>query len=148
MTPKKAYAFIKGRAAPVGGDTLEFSPGGHEITTHSHGYEHDTRRVKIEAGKITALDVSLKPVSGTVSGPSGRIPIQGRGCTPGLVNGQLPGDELNNDIIWMQEVLVLQESLRNQGYYSGPIDGALGSADPSCYSPVSGVSESARHWPS
>jgi hypothetical protein len=122
---KKAYVFIKGRAAPVGGDTLELSPDGHKIALYSHAYEHNTRRVRIDAGNTAPLDVSLKPVSDTVSGRPGRMPIKGGGCAPVLLNGQLP-DELNNDIIWMLELLVLQESLRDQGYYTGQIDGALG----------------------
>lgn len=87
--------------------------------------EHNTRRATIDAGKTTALEVSLKPMSGTAFGRSRRIPIEAGGCTSALLDGQLP-DELNNDIIRMLELFVLQERLRDQGYYSGPIDGALG----------------------
>ena len=37
----------------------------------------ETRKVNLEAGKVTTLDVSLKPEGGPVSGPWGRIQIKG-----------------------------------------------------------------------
>ncbi|MGH9788842.1 MAG: OmpA family protein, partial [Candidatus Acidiferrales bacterium] len=54
----------------------------------------------------------LEPIGGAVSGPWGRIQIEGAGRHAVLLNGKTPdylvghGDEFNHDIIWKQELIV------------------------------------------
>jgi outer membrane protein OmpA-like peptidoglycan-associated protein len=112
VTPKEAYVFIDGNAMGDGSHSYRLSPGSHQVAVHNYGYRPKTQSVDITAGQTTRLEVSLEPVGGPVSGPWGRIQIEGGGHHVVLLNGKNPdymvghADEFNHDIIWKQELIV------------------------------------------
>ena len=114
VTPKQAYLFVDGRAISEASKhhSLSLSPGDHKIELVNYGYAPSTQTVTITAGKDTPLDVTLAPVTGTVSAPFGAMTIEGADRDAILLNGKTPeffvghGDEFNNDFIWKQELVV------------------------------------------
>ena len=114
VTPKQAYVWVDGRAISEASKhhTLSVSPGDHKIVLANYGYTPETRSVTITGGKTTALDVTLQPVSGTVSGPFGAMTIEGAARDAVLLNGKTPdffvghGDEFDNSWVWKQELVV------------------------------------------
>ncbi len=92
VTPKQAYIFVDGRAISEASEhhSLSLSPGDHKIELANYGYTPSTQTVTITAGKNTPLDVTLTPVSGTVSGPFGAISIGGPPRDAVLLNGKTP----------------------------------------------------------
>jgi outer membrane protein OmpA-like peptidoglycan-associated protein len=116
-SPKQAYVFVDGAALKEGSCgglfcTIWVDPGEHTVTVRNYGYAPETRKVNLEAGKVTKLDISLKPEGGPVSGPWGRIQIKGPPHAVVLLNGKSPDffvghvDEFDNSFIWQQELLV------------------------------------------
>ncbi len=114
VTPKQAYVFADGRAISEASKvhSLSLSPGDHKIELVNYGFAPTTQTVTITAGKSTNLDVTLTPVTGTVSGPFGAMTIEGADRDAILLNGKTPdffvghGDEFNNDWVWKQELVV------------------------------------------
>jgi outer membrane protein OmpA-like peptidoglycan-associated protein len=117
--PHQAYVFLDGY--PMG-DTMRtdgmrivlrnLSPGEHTVGIYNYGYQPDVQKVTITDGKTTRIKVHLTPAGGAVSGPWGRIQIEGTGHAAVFLNGTTPGyfvgdsDEFNNDIGWKQELIV------------------------------------------
>ena len=114
VTPKQAYVWVDGRAISEASKhhTLSLSAGDHKIELANYGYTPETRNITITAGKTTDLDVTLQPVSGTVSGPFGAMTIEGAPRDAVLLNGKTPGffvghgDEFDHDWGWKQELVV------------------------------------------
>jgi outer membrane protein OmpA-like peptidoglycan-associated protein len=114
VTPKQAYVFVDGRAISEASKhhSLSLSAGDHKIELANYGYSPETRNVTITAGKVTDLNVTLQPVSGTVSGPFGAMTIEGAARDAILLNGKTPdyfvghGDEFDHDWWWKQELVV------------------------------------------
>ncbi len=119
VNPSQAYIFVDGIAkggASLSGDRClllrKMSPGEHTIDIYNYGYVPVSRKVTVETGKTTHLKVVMEPVSGTVSGPFGRIQIEGGDHAAVLLNGKTPdyvvgeADETNHNILWKQELLV------------------------------------------
>jgi outer membrane protein OmpA-like peptidoglycan-associated protein len=114
VTPKQAYMWVDGRALSESSKhhSLTLSAGDHKIEFANYGYAPETRNVTILAGKTQALDVTLQPVSGNVSGPFGAMTIEHADRNAVLLNGKTPGyfvghgDEFNNDWLWKQELVV------------------------------------------
>ena len=114
VTPKQAYLWVDDRAISEASKhhTLSLSAGDHKIELANYGYTAETRNITITAGKTTDLDVTLQPVSGTVSGPFGAMTIEGADRDAVLLNGKTPGffvghgDEFNHDWLWKQELVV------------------------------------------
>jgi outer membrane protein OmpA-like peptidoglycan-associated protein len=114
VIPKQAYLFVDGRAISEASKhhSLSLSPGDHKIELANYGYTASTQTVTITAGKDTKLDVTLTPVTGTVSGPFGAMTIEDADRDAILLNGKTPdflvghGDEFNHDWIWKQELVV------------------------------------------
>jgi outer membrane protein OmpA-like peptidoglycan-associated protein len=138
VSPKQAYVFVDGAALKQGNCagifcTIWVDPGEHTVTVRNYGYAPDSQKVTLEAGKVTKLDISLKPEGGPVSGPWGRIQIKGPSHAAVLLNGKSPDyfvghvDEFNNSFIWQQELLVhpgtYQVTVRWWGneIWSGPV---------------------------
>jgi outer membrane protein OmpA-like peptidoglycan-associated protein len=65
-------------------------PGNHIVGIYNYGFEPRQYTVKIEAGKVTGLEVRLKPLGGTQAGPWGRIQIKGHPRAAVLLNGKTP----------------------------------------------------------
>lgn len=136
VTPKQAYIFLDGRAISEASKhhSLSLSPGDHKIEFANYGYSPETRNVTITAGKVTDLDVTLQPVSGTVSGPFGAMTIEGAPRDAILLNGKTPdyfvghGDEFDHDWWWKQELVVPPGSYQvsvlsgDKEVWSGPVD--------------------------
>lgn len=136
VTPKQAYVWVDGRAISEASKhhTLSLSAGDHKIELANYGYTPETRNVTISAGKTTALDVTLQPASGTVSGPFGAMTIKGADRDAILLNGKTPGffvghgDEFNNDWIWKQELVVPPGTYQvnvqsgDKDVWSGPVE--------------------------
>jgi OmpA family/PEGA domain len=118
VSPKQAYVFVDGAALKEGNClfgalcTIWVDPGEHTVTVRNYGYAPESQKVNLEVGKVTKLDVTLKPEGGPVSGPWGRIQIKGPSHAAVLLNGKTPDyfvghvDEVNNSFIWQQELLV------------------------------------------
>ncbi len=112
-TPRQAYVFVDGKAiweASKGGVSL--SPGEHSIGVYNYGYKPATRKVTIQAGKTAAVDVTLDPAPGDVTGPWGCITIEDANRDAILLNGKTPeyfvghGDEFDHNWWWKQELVV------------------------------------------
>ena len=114
VTPQQAYIFLDGRAISEASKhhSLKLSAGDHKIELANYGYTPENRTVTITAGQATNLEVSLTPVTGTVSGPFGAMTIEGADRDAVLLNGKTPeffvghGDEFNHDWGWKQELVV------------------------------------------
>ena len=112
VTPKQAYVYIDGVPQGWGSGPYKAAPGEHTVAVYNYGYKSYTSKFTAEDGKTTALEVKLDPVAGSVSGPWGRIQIEGPSKAAVLLNQKTPDffvghvDEFNNDIIWKQELLV------------------------------------------
>ncbi len=136
VTPKQAYVWVDGRAISEASKhhSLTLAAGDHKIVLANYGYAAETRDVTIVAGKTQALDVTLQPVSGTVSGPFGAMTIEGADRDAVLLNGKTPdyfvghGDEFDNDWIWKQE-LVVPPGTYQVTVQSGDKDAWSGSVD-------------------
>jgi outer membrane protein OmpA-like peptidoglycan-associated protein len=135
-TPKQAYIFADGRAISEASKhhSLSLSAGDHKIELVNYGYAPSTQTVTITAGKTTNLDVTLTPVTGTVSGPFGAMTIEGADRDAILLNGKTPdffvghGDEFNNDWVWKQELVVPPGTYQvsvlsgDKEVWSGPVE--------------------------
>ncbi len=96
VSPKQAYVFVDGAALKEGNClfgtlcTIWVDPGEHTVTVRNYGYAPESQKVNLEIGKVTKLDVTLKPEGGPVSGPWGRIQIKGPPHAAVLLNGKTP----------------------------------------------------------
>ncbi len=112
VSPPEAYVFLDGTAIKDGGGLFWATPGEHTITLYNYGYKSESRKVNVEAGKKMKLSIRLEPVGGDVSGPWGRIQLEGWPRSVVLLNGKTPEffvghvDEFDHDIFWKQELLV------------------------------------------
>src|SRR5579884_3275913 len=118
VKPRQAYVFVDGAAIKEGNClrdhfcTIWVDPGQHTITVRNYGYAPESRTVNLEAGKVTKLDIALKPEGSAVEGPWGRIQIKGPPHAAVLLNGKSPDffvghvDEFDNSFIWQQQLLV------------------------------------------
>lgn len=112
VSPRQAYVFIDGAAMAEGNGKFWLVPGEHKIGVYNYGYQPEVRTVTITLKKTLRLDISLQPLSGTVSAHWGRIQIEGADRAAVLLNGKTPdflvghGDEFNHDIWVKQELLV------------------------------------------
>jgi outer membrane protein OmpA-like peptidoglycan-associated protein len=114
ITPQQAYIFVDGRAISEASKhhSLSLSAGDHKIDLVNYGFVPASRTVTITAGKATDLEVSLTPVTATVSGPFGAMTIEGADRDAVLLNGKTPeffvghGDEFDHDWGWKQELVV------------------------------------------
>ena len=114
VTPRQAYLFVDGRAISEASKhhALALSAGDHKIVLANYGYTPETRSVTVASGKTTALDVTLQPITSTVSGPFGAMTIEDANRDAILLNGKTPeffvghGDEFDHEWGWHQELVV------------------------------------------
>lgn len=137
VTPKQAYVFLDGRAISEASKHHSFSltAGDHKIQLANYGYEPESRTVTITAGKTSDLNVTLKAVGATVSGPFGAMTIEGPPRNAVLLNGKTPEyfvghvDEFDNDLWWWKQELVVPPGTYqvtilggDKEVWSGPVD--------------------------
>ena len=113
VAPEEAYIWVDDKATSHRSTTLKLAPGEHKITVYNYGYQPETRKVNMLTGQRDQLTVNLKPAGKPVSGPWGRIQIEG---VPGdalvFLNGTTPeffvghADEMNNHIFAEQQLIV------------------------------------------
>jgi outer membrane protein OmpA-like peptidoglycan-associated protein len=136
VTPKQAYIWVDGRAISEASKhhSLKLAAGDHKIVVANYGYAPETRNVTIVSGKTQALDVTLQPISGNISGPFGAITIEKADRDAVLLNGKTPeyfvghGDEFDNDWLWKQELVVPPGTYQvtvqsgDKDAWAGPVD--------------------------
>jgi outer membrane protein OmpA-like peptidoglycan-associated protein len=114
VTPRHAYIFIDGHAMSEASKRHSFSlgPGDHKVEIVNYGYTPVSRTVTITTGETANIEVTLNPVSTTVTGPFGAMTIEGGSRDAVLLNGKTPdffvghGDEFNHEWWWKQELVV------------------------------------------
>lgn len=134
--PSQAYVWVDGKPANWGNQTLRLEPGKHTITVYNYGYELLNKEVTVESGIRQTLDARLNPAGNQVSGPWGRIQVEGvpddalvflNGTTPGFFVGH--AGEMNNDFFVSQRLIVpvgdqkmfVVDRKTNQPIWSGPV---------------------------
>jgi hypothetical protein len=113
VSPEEAYIWVDGKPASHRSSTLKLPAGEHKIAVYNYGYLPETQDVNVAAGETKEINARLKRVEAKVSGPWGRIQIEG---VPGdalvFLNGTTPeffvghADEMNNHIYGDQALLV------------------------------------------
>jgi outer membrane protein OmpA-like peptidoglycan-associated protein len=123
--PKQAYVFVDdhavgeasklswGIAAAIGRyHSLKLSPGDHKVELVNYGYTPVTQTVAITAKQTNKLEITLQPVTPTVSPAFGAMTIEGASHDAVLLNGKTPdffvghGDEFDHNWWWKQELVV------------------------------------------
>ncbi len=113
VLPEEAYIWVDGKPATHRSSMLHLPAGEHTITVYNYGFTPITKTVTVAGGEEQNLDMHLQPVPGRVSGPWGRIQIEG---VPGnslvFMNGTTPeffvghADEMNNNFMAKQQLIV------------------------------------------
>jgi hypothetical protein len=137
VLPEESYIFVDGQPLRHRSGTLTLSEGEHTIGIYNYGYEPRIEKVKIAAGKNPKITAHLKAVGKPVSGPWGRIQIEG---VPGnalvFLNGTTPeffvghADEMNNDFMNVQQLIMpvgkhqlnIVRRKTNKPIFSGPVE--------------------------
>jgi outer membrane protein OmpA-like peptidoglycan-associated protein len=136
VTPNQAYIYVDGHAVGEASKhhSLKLSAGDHKIDLANYGYTPAGRTVTITNGQKTDLEVTLTPVTATVSGPFGAMTIEGAPRGAVLLNGKTPdffvghGDEFNHDWWWKQELVVPPGNYQvtvlheDKEVWSGPVE--------------------------
>jgi hypothetical protein len=102
VKPNQAYVYVDG--TPVGSSSrnITVTAGKHTIGVYNYGFTPQVQEVSLNSGRNEDLNVALVAVPGTVSGPWGRIQIEGASSAAIYLNGKTPeylvahGDETNN----------------------------------------------------
>ena len=137
VLPKEAYVWVDEKPMSQGSRSLKLAPGEHTITVYNYGYEPQSQRVTVGSGTNQEITAHLKPAGSPVSGPWGRIQIEGvpnnalvflNGTTPGFFVGH--ADEMNNNFGWKQQLIVpvgkqqlnIVRRSTDQPIWSGPVE--------------------------
>jgi PEGA domain len=113
VLPEEAYIWVDGKPMSHRSSFLNLPPGEHTITVYNYGYEPQSQKVTVVSKTYQAINAHLKPKGERVSGPWGRIQIEG---VPGnslvFLNGTTPeffvghADEMNNNFVAKQQLIV------------------------------------------
>jgi hypothetical protein len=113
VSPEEAYIFVDGKPMNHRASHVELTPGEHVITVYNYGFQPQTQKVTVVAGKNPEIVARLKPAGERVSGPWGRIQIEGApGDAAVFLNGTSPEffvghvDEMNNNFMATQRLIV------------------------------------------
>lgn len=114
VTPSEAYIFVNGEPFTHRSHTLRMQPGEYTIGVYNYGYVPQVQQVTLKAGDNPEINARLTPVPGTVTGPWGRIQIEGNvndkaavflnGTSPEFFVGHV--DEMNNNKLAKQRLIV------------------------------------------
>jgi hypothetical protein len=137
VSPEEAYIWVDGKPVTHRNSILKLAPGEHMIAVYNYGYLPEVHNVAVQEGKYMEVTAHLKHVDEKVSGPWGRIQIEG---TPGtalvFLNGTGPeffvghADEMNNHIIGDQQLIVpvgthqvhILANKTGQEIWAGPVE--------------------------
>ena len=113
VSPQEAYIWIDGKPVSHRSSSFHLPAGQHKVVVYNYGYEPQVHDIDITPEKRQEISAQLRPVDKPVSGPWGRIQIEG---VPGdalvFLNGTTPqffvghADEMNNHIIGEQQLIV------------------------------------------
>ncbi|HKV93234.1 MAG TPA: PEGA domain-containing protein [Candidatus Angelobacter sp.] len=113
VSPEEAYIWVDNKAVSHRSSTLKLTPGEHKITVYNYGFKPHTQTVNVVAGERQEIEARLEAAGSPVSGPWGRIQIEGvRGNALVFLNGTTPEffvghvDEMNNEIFSTQALIV------------------------------------------
>lgn len=137
VTPEEAYIFVDGQPFVHRSNTLTLPTGDHTLGVYNYGFVPQVVNLYIEKGGNPPLNARLTPVAGMVSGPWGRIQIEGvHGDTLVFLNDTKPeffvahADEANNNFLNKQQIvapvgmhtLFLVNHKNGQMIWSGPVE--------------------------
>jgi PEGA domain len=114
VSPSEAYIFIDGHPYTHRSHTLRLAPGEYTIGVYNYGYVPQVQKLTLAAGHNPEINARLAPVPETVTGPWGRIQIEGNANDKAAVflNGTGPEffvghiDEMNNSVLAKQRLIV------------------------------------------
>ena len=112
VQPPEAYVFVDGQAMGEGSRTITLTPGEHRFAIYNYGYSAQMHTLTMKEGSNEPLKVRLEKTGEEVSGPWGRIQIEGAPRAAVLLNGKTPeymvghGDEFNHNLLWKQQLIV------------------------------------------
>lgn len=136
LHPEEAYIFVDGRPTAHRTSTLALTPGDHTIGIYNYGFTPQINKVSLKEGENPEIEVRLTPVPGMVSGPWGRIQIEGiHNGAAVFLNEKRPEffvghvDEMNHNIMARQQLVVppgthqlfVVDPKDNKELWSGPV---------------------------
>jgi OmpA family/PEGA domain len=133
VQPPEAYVFVDNQAVGEGSRTITLTPGEHHFAIYNYGYGAQMHTLTLKEGSNESLRVRLEKTGEDVSGPWGRIQIEGAPRAAVLLNGKTPeylvghGDEFNHNFIWKQQLIVppgthqLTLMEKDKEVWSGPV---------------------------
>jgi hypothetical protein len=114
VTPSEAYIFIDGQPYAHRSHTLRLAPGEYTIGVYNYGFTPQVQKLTLKAGDNPEINARLVEVPGMVTGPWGRIQIEGNvndkaavflnGTTADYFVGHI--DEMNNSVLAKQRLIV------------------------------------------
>lgn len=137
VTPEEAYIFVDGQPFVHRSNTLTLPTGEHTLGVYNYGFVPQVQKIYIEKGENPTINARLTRVPEMVSGPWGRIQIEGvHGDALVFLNGTAPeffvghADEFNNDIMNRQQLIVpvgthqlyLMNHKTGKMLWSGPVE--------------------------
>src|SRR5580765_5689129 len=91
VNPEEAYIWVDGKPMSHRSSSLTLPVGEHKIAVYNYGYMPQVHNVTVASGQTKDVEAKLKPVDAKVSGPWGRIQVEG---VPGnalvFLNGTTP----------------------------------------------------------
>ena len=102
VKPDQAYVYVDGTPFGAGSRKISVAPGKHSIGVYNYGFTPQVQEVSLNEGNNENLAFTLVAVSGSVTGPWGRLQIEGAPRAAVYLNGKTPeyfvahGDEINN----------------------------------------------------
>jgi hypothetical protein len=114
VTPSEAYIFIDGQPYTHRSHTLRLTPGDYTIGVYNYGYKPQVQKLTLKEGDNPEINARLEPIPEKVTGPWGRIQIEGNPNDKAAVflNGTGPEyfvghiDEMNNSVLAKQRLIV------------------------------------------
>lgn len=138
VSPPEAYIFVDGHPFAHRSQTIFLPAGDHTIGVYNYGYVPQITTVKLEPGINPQIVARLQAVPGQVSGPWGKVQIEGSANDKAavFVNGIKPEyfvghiDEMNNGHMFHQKLvlpagsyqLILVNPRETQPFYSEKIE--------------------------
>jgi hypothetical protein len=138
VSPEEAYIFIDGHPYDHRSQTLNLAPGEYTLGIYNYGFIPQVEKIRLVAGNNPAIHASLTPIPNRVSGPWGRIQIEGNpddaaavflnGTTPEYFVGHV--DEMNHAIWAAQQLIVpvgtyqmfIVHPRQTKPFWSGKVD--------------------------
>jgi PEGA domain len=114
VSPSEAYIFIDGNPYTHRSHTLRLTPGEYTIGVYNYGYVPQVQKITLKAGDNPEINARLAEIPAMVTGPWGRIQIEGNANDKAAVflNGFGPEffvghiDEMNNNVLAKQRLIV------------------------------------------